>query len=223
MPRHVIEIQLEQLVGQIVQMRATCRKTRGRMHRTPFWTLMQCQALVTAALTQYSTKRWIKYKIAYVMEQMPGDWLQLYDREQVAGVYYLCNTNTKMDYVGESKNMRTRFFSEMGEAKKLRGLRTYNDHPKYQQNITAKKTKQPYSIRVIERHGIDCWMMLPVMHIPGHEVDVRTTRKRMEKHLIQSLNPKMNTKHTNWHKQTNPIKTQTRSRPPIRVRKKLRT
>ena len=204
-------------------LKARCRKSRGRMNRTPFWALTVVQALLTAALTKYSTKRWIKYKIAYVMKSAPTNWLQLYYQDNLSGVYYICNTHTKMDYVGESKSLKTRFFSEIGEAKKLTGLRTYNDHPKYQQNINEKKHKQPYSIRVMDRHGIDCWITIPIMHIPGHEQDIKLKRKRMEKHLIQSLNPKMNTQHTKRRHQGDVTMKQSRSRPPIRVRKKMRT
>jgi hypothetical protein len=208
----------------LLMKRTECKRYRGTLKRQAFWTLTMTQALVATIMTKYSHKHWIKYKLANIMKSLPKNWLYLYNKPPPSTVYYLFNTNTKMDYVGESGDWRTRFFSEITEANKLSSLLKHNNHPKYQGDITARKQQQPYSIRVIQRQGIEHWITIPICDLTKHnrEVDGKTIRKRYERHYINCLNPRMNTQGTNHSRYYRTTKTSKRTRPPIAIRKTRR-
>lgn len=198
-----------------------CRKNRGSLIRQAFWTLTMAQALIAVIMTTTTHKRWLKYKLAYIIKALPFNWLKLYKNPPASTVYYLFNTTTKMDYIGESNQWRARFFSEITEAHKLSSLIKYNDHAKYQSEISTRKQKCPYSIRVIQRQGIEHWISIPIRDLSEFN-DPNSSdiiRKRYELHLIHSLNPHMNSRgmSNNRYRKT---KTQQRSRPPIAIRKR---
>lgn len=207
-----------------IMKRVDCRKNRGSLKRQTFWTLTMTQALIAIIMTTTSHKRWIKYKLAHIIKTLPHNWLKLYHNPPPSTIYYLFNTHTKMDYIGESNQWRTRFFSEITDAHKLSCLLNYNDHPKYQSEISTKKHKYPYSIRVIQRQGIEHWISIPIRDLSEFSNPNTSSiiRKRYEKHLIQSINPHMNTKglSTNRYSKT---KSSQRSRPPIFMRKRSKT
>jgi hypothetical protein len=178
------------------------------------------QALVATIMTKHTHKHWLRYKLANIMKTLPSNWLHLYENPPPSTVYYIFNTSTKMDYVGESNSWRTRFFSEITDAKKLSSLLVHNDHPKYQGEISTRKRNYPYSIRVMQRQGIEHWITIPICDLThnNNPVNSRIIRKRYEKHYINSLNPRLNTKGTHYHRYNNK-KTTKRNRPPIAIRK----
>jgi hypothetical protein len=201
-----------------------CRANRGTLKRKQFWTLTMAQALIAVIMTKYSHKRWLKYKLAHIVESLPHNWLQLYSKPPPSTVYYMFSTSTKMDYLGESNSWRTRFFSEITDANKLSSMLKHNDHPKYQAEISFRKKRYPYSIRVMQRQGIEHWITIPVRDLSefNHPDSATLIRKRYEKHLIRCLNPRMNTKGMQ-PRNYNKTKTHQRKRPPIAIRKARKT
>lgn len=219
--RHNIRITLDDILQLIVKMKLTdCRHGRGSIRRAPFWTLTMAQALISIVLSQYTTKRWLRYQLRYVTSLLPPNWLRLYHRHPNSIVYYMYNTDNKENYIGESEHWMTRFFSEITDANKLTKMFKYNDHPKYQSEISYRKAKYPYAIRVMQRQGTEKWISIPIMNLTNdsHADTRRITRKRHEKLLIRSLNPSMNTKGFT-RERFDKYKSQRRHRPPIAIRK----
>lgn len=218
-----IESHLNDILRHIIEMKFyECKRgTRGSTNRTSFWTLTMTQALLAVILADFTSKHWLKYKLKYIAESLPDGWLSLYHKHPNSIVYYIFNTDNPMDYIGESNQWKTRFFSEITDAQKLSSMLRYNDHPKYQSKISARKGQYPYAIRVIQRQGVEGWISIPVRNLSGteHPQTQQTIRKRYEKFLIHSLSPKMNTMGTKRPHVGDKSKRQQRRRPPIAIRK----
>lgn len=208
----------------ITMKQTECQHNRGQLNRPAFWTLTMTQALNAIILAKFSNKRWLKYKLTYITRHLPHNWLRLYHEDPQSIVYYMFTTSSKMDYVGESGEWRTRFFSEITDARKLGKMMTNNDHPKYQSEISKRKHEYPYSIRAMQRQGHGHWISIPIRNLSRfndpHNRSASFIRKRVEKYMIQALNPHMNTRGKSYH---NIAKKGQRNRPPIAIRKKRKT
>lgn len=223
----------EETITITIAAKATTTRTANRrsVNRPLYWTLTIIQATLAVTLSHVTNKRWLKHKLAYLMEKIPANWLSLLMNARntpISGVYFLMSTNTKADYVGETGNMNTRFFQEFLAARKIERMKQHNTHAKYSSSLNGTKAKASKCIMTMASVGPHNWFMLPLFLVDpditnyyGKDVS-RATRRRAERLYIRSLNPTMNTMHTHRHKRDEK-KRKKRNRPPIHIRKRRNT
>ena len=165
-------------------------------------------------------QKWMTYKFKHIITRLDLDYEYFFKEKNKTfnGCYYIFCTETKQDYIGESKNIKGRFQSELNDAKK-KGW--YPEKRKF--NNDSKNNH--FMTNCMAKIGWEKWIFLPIKIL--QENTGKIIRIRFEKSLIQHLQPKMNRKYNNcnlisYHKNKNTDLKNKRNREHIGKRRKYK-
>jgi hypothetical protein len=163
------------------------------------------QHQITMIRTYFSTKPWIRTKLAMIRERLPivPEHLTNHEFRHHSIVYYIYSPDTRLDYVGESGQYATRRRTELNAMRTWnlcnnnKIFRTLNKRDAYIQRLAKKAGNFGY-FRFISIPMID----LGVYHKKDKSMmkQTKTDRLTCEKHMIRWLTPSMNMKRLAYRK-----------------------
>jgi hypothetical protein len=162
-------------IRESVRLRAHCVRGMKQVRRKPYWLLGVIMGLICCFRSSRGPGQGFSASVANVIERVRvKDWEAMMDEEKMEGVYAVMNAGVRKSlYVGESIDMRRRFFEEIHAGKKAGG---------------GCGTRYA---RIMSRQGVNNFFMVPVVVM---KTSSWGERRRAEKKMIETLEANLNTK-----------------------------